>query len=43
MTDTDDVVATLERLRSMGLVIAIDDFGTGYSSLTCLKRFPIVR
>ena len=41
MTNTDNVVATLERLRSMGLGIAIDDFGTGYSSLTCLKRFPI--
>jgi diguanylate cyclase (GGDEF)-like protein/PAS domain S-box-containing protein len=41
MANTDDVAATLERLRSMGLEIAIDDFGTGYSSLTWLKRFPI--
>jgi diguanylate cyclase (GGDEF)-like protein/PAS domain S-box-containing protein len=41
MTNTEDVVLTLERLDSMGLKIAIDDFGTGYSSLTWLKRFPI--
>jgi EAL domain-containing protein (putative c-di-GMP-specific phosphodiesterase class I) len=41
MSNTEDVVLTLERLDSMGLKIAIDDFGTGYSSLTWLKRFPI--
>jgi len=41
MTNTEDVVCTLERLEAMGLRIAVDDFGTGYSSLTYLKRFPI--
>ncbi|MGZ8264821.1 MAG: EAL domain-containing protein, partial [Burkholderiales bacterium] len=41
MTNTDDVIRTLERLESAGLQIAIDDFGTGYSSLSYLKRFPI--
>ncbi len=34
-------VATLERLRSMGVTLAIDDFGTGYSSLSYLKKLPI--
>ncbi len=34
-------VATLERLKELGVRLAIDDFGTGYSSLGHLKRFPI--
>jgi diguanylate cyclase (GGDEF)-like protein len=41
MTNTEDVIRTLERLEAMGLKITIDDFGTGYSSLTHLKRLPI--
>jgi EAL domain-containing protein (putative c-di-GMP-specific phosphodiesterase class I) len=41
VSNADEVIVTLERLRAMGLGIAIDDFGTGYSSLLCLKRFPI--
>jgi diguanylate cyclase (GGDEF)-like protein len=41
VTNGDEVIVTLERLRAMGVAIAIDDFGTGYSSLLCLKRFPI--
>jgi EAL domain-containing protein (putative c-di-GMP-specific phosphodiesterase class I) len=39
--DVDFTIATLRRLRAMGIQIAIDDFGTGYSSLSYLKRFPI--
>jgi diguanylate cyclase (GGDEF)-like protein/PAS domain S-box-containing protein len=34
-------IATLSRLREMGIHISIDDFGTGYSSLSYLKRLPI--
>ncbi len=34
-------VATLERLRQIGVTLAIDDFGTGYSSLSYLKKLPI--
>jgi len=37
----DDTLATLKRMRAMGLRVSLDDFGTGYSSLTYLKRFPI--
>jgi EAL domain-containing protein (putative c-di-GMP-specific phosphodiesterase class I) len=34
-------LATLERLRAVGVSIAIDDFGTGYSSLAHLKGLPV--
>ncbi len=34
-------MATLTRLRELGVLIAIDDFGTGYSSLTYVKRLPV--
>lgn len=33
-------LATLERLRAMGVRIALDDFGIGYASLGYLDRFP---
>lgn len=39
MTDTEVTLATLERLRSLGVRLAMDDFGTGYSSLGYLRRF----
>ncbi|MEX2236707.1 MAG: EAL domain-containing protein [Dehalococcoidia bacterium] len=41
LRDTEEVVATLERLRSLGMRIHLDDFGTGYSSLSYLHRFPV--
>lgn len=34
-------IATLIKLKDMGIQISIDDFGTGYSSLTYLRHFPI--
>jgi diguanylate cyclase (GGDEF)-like protein len=40
LQDTDKVLATLHRLRQMGLRIVVDDFGTGYSSLSYLRKFP---
>lgn len=36
-----EALATLRRIKSLGLKLAIDDFGTGYSSLSRLKEFPI--
>lgn len=34
------VVASLSKLRELGVRIALDDFGTGYSRLTHLRAFP---
>ncbi len=36
----DDVLATLVRLRLLGVRIVMDDFGTGHSSLSNLQTFP---
>jgi EAL domain-containing protein (putative c-di-GMP-specific phosphodiesterase class I)/GGDEF domain-containing protein len=33
-------IASIERLRKLGVDLAIDDFGKGYSSLTYLKQIP---
>ena len=41
MSDTDASVATLQRLKDLGVSLALDDFGTGYSSLSYLQRFPV--
>ncbi len=39
--DAEQVMATVRRLKQLGVKLAIDDFGTGYSSLSYLKRFDI--
>lgn len=41
--DDDVVLASLQRLREIGIGIAFDDFGTGYASLSLLKRYPLSR
>jgi diguanylate cyclase (GGDEF)-like protein len=41
MADAETAVATLRRLKELGVGLAIDDFGTGYSSLNYLRRFPV--
>jgi diguanylate cyclase (GGDEF)-like protein/PAS domain S-box-containing protein len=37
----DETIATLNRLKDLGITISMDDFGTGYSSLSYLTRFPL--
>lgn len=41
MTQRDESIAHLEKLREEGVELSIDDFGTGYSSLAYLKTLPI--
>jgi diguanylate cyclase len=41
--ESEQLNATLGRLRHMGIAFAIDDFGTGYSNLAYLKRFEVAR
>ncbi len=41
MQHAEATIATLRRLKGLGVRVAIDDFGTGYSSLAYLKRFPL--
>jgi diguanylate cyclase (GGDEF)-like protein len=41
VTNPERAVATLEKLKQMGVSITLDDFGTGYSSLSYLTRLPI--
>ena len=40
LENTVAVMATLKRLKEMGVSIVMDDFGTGYSSLSYLWKFP---
>jgi diguanylate cyclase (GGDEF)-like protein len=40
LADNEGNLATLHRLRALGVRIAMDDFGTGYSSLSYLRAFP---
>jgi EAL domain-containing protein (putative c-di-GMP-specific phosphodiesterase class I) len=40
MQESEEVLATLHKLRGLGVRIALDDFGTGYSSLNYLRSFP---
>jgi diguanylate cyclase (GGDEF)-like protein len=40
LQNSEATLATLHRLRDLGVRIAMDDFGTGYSSLSYLRSFP---
>ena len=40
MGNTEQTLATLDRLKAMKVRLEIDDFGTGYSSLNRLQRLP---
>jgi diguanylate cyclase (GGDEF)-like protein/PAS domain S-box-containing protein len=41
MNNVEETIATLNKMKDLGLQLSIDDFGTGYSSLSYLKQFPI--
>ncbi len=43
MNNAEEFVATLQKLKAVGIRLAIDDFGTGYSSLNYLKQLPVDR
>lgn len=37
----EDIRASLDAVRALGVTLSIDDFGTGYSSLSHLHCFPV--
>lgn len=41
MSQTDQVMNTLQELADAGIHLSIDDFGTGYSSLSYLRTLPV--
>lgn len=41
MENVASVIPSIERFRSMGMMMYIDDFGTGYSSLAYLRQLPL--
>ena len=41
MSNVDENMNDLRRIKDLGIGLSIDDFGTGYSSLAYLSQFPI--
>jgi len=41
LSDPARAVATMHRLRDLGVRLSIDDFGTGYSSMSYLRTLPL--
>jgi diguanylate cyclase (GGDEF)-like protein len=41
MTEPENALRVLRRLKNLGVRLAIDDFGTGFSSLSYLRKFPL--
>ncbi len=39
--DSEQIIETVNKLRSLGFRIEMDDFGTGYSSLNMISALPI--
>ncbi len=40
MESSGQALATLKRMKGLGLILALDDFGTGFSSLSYLHQYP---
>jgi len=43
ISEPELALATLQKMKALGVRVALDDFGTGYSSLSLLQRFPLQR
>jgi len=43
LRQNDVALASLHRLRELGVGVSFDDFGTGYASLSLLKTYPVTR
>ena len=43
LEDRDQVIATINSLKNLGMTISLDDFGTGYASLAQVRTLPIDR
>jgi EAL domain-containing protein (putative c-di-GMP-specific phosphodiesterase class I) len=41
LSNVDETILKMNRLKTRGVYFSLDDFGTGYSSLQYLKRLPI--
>lgn len=41
MSNFEEILPILNRLKELGFILEIDDFGSGYSSLSVLKNMPI--
>ena len=40
LESSGEALATLRRMKALGITLALDDFGTGFSSLSYLHQFP---
>ncbi|WP_457935946.1 EAL domain-containing protein [Mesorhizobium sp. 10J20-29] len=41
LNENQALIATMDRIRAMGVHFSLDDFGTGYSALAYVQKFPI--